>query len=43
MRRKQELSIDQFEEPKVSFFLVFAGTMCGLNVAAVVIMLMSAG
>jgi hypothetical protein len=43
LTRGRSPSIDQFEEPKVSLFLVFTGAMCGLNVAAVVIMLMATG
>ena len=43
MRRNHDVSVAEFEEPKIPLFLVLAGLMCGLNIVAVVGMLMAAG
>ena len=43
MRLNHDVSVAEFEEPKIPLFLVLVGLMCGLNIVAVVGMLMATG
>jgi Resolvase, N terminal domain len=43
VRRNHDVSVAEFEEPKIPLFLVLGCLMCGLNIVAVIGMLMAAG